>query len=99
MPLSRSYRSADTWRQWSGRRRSTPRCGVGCSQSADDSEGMPVSGLQRFALIGFGEGGSILGEDLAAAGHSVAMYDILLDSANTRGPMLERARGARVRAA
>jgi 3-hydroxyisobutyrate dehydrogenase-like beta-hydroxyacid dehydrogenase len=53
--------------------------------------------LQRFALIGFGEAGSILGQDLVAAGRDVVMYDILLDSAATRGQMLERARLAKVR--
>ena len=38
-----------------------------------------TAGLYKFALIGFGEAGSILGEDLAAAGRDVVMYDILLD--------------------
>ncbi len=56
-------------------------------------------GLQQFALIGFGEAGSILGEELVTTGHTVAMYDILLDSPDRRGQMLERARHARVRAA
>src|SRR5690242_3940387 len=55
--------------------------------------------LQRFALIGFGEAGSILGEDLAAAGHAVAMYDVLLDSPLSRTPMREKALRAGVRAA
>lgn len=55
--------------------------------------------LQSFALIGFGEAGSILGEDLAAAGRTVAVYDILLDSPAGREPMIERARRAHVRAA
>jgi 3-hydroxyisobutyrate dehydrogenase-like beta-hydroxyacid dehydrogenase len=54
---------------------------------------------QKFALIGFGEAGSILGEDLAAAGRDVAMYDILLDTPGSREPMLEKARRAHVRAA
>jgi 3-hydroxyisobutyrate dehydrogenase-like beta-hydroxyacid dehydrogenase len=58
---------------------------------------MTEAGLQRFALIGFGEAGFILGQDLAAAGRDVVMYDILLDSADTREHMLERARLARVR--
>jgi 3-hydroxyisobutyrate dehydrogenase-like beta-hydroxyacid dehydrogenase len=56
-------------------------------------------GLQQFALIGFGEAGSILGEDLAATGHRVSMYDILLDSPQHRPQMIERARRANVRAA
>jgi len=55
--------------------------------------------LQRFALIGFGEAGSILGEDLAAAGHAVAMYDLLLDSPSSRTQMREKARRVSVRAA
>src|SRR4051812_7145973 len=55
--------------------------------------------LQKFALIGFGEAGSIFGEDLAAAGYEVAMYDVLLDSPSGRSLMLEKARRVRVRAA
>jgi 3-hydroxyisobutyrate dehydrogenase-like beta-hydroxyacid dehydrogenase len=55
--------------------------------------------LQKFALIGFGEAGSIFGEDLVAAGRDVVMYDILLDAPASREPMLEKARRARVRAA
>lgn len=51
------------------------------------------AGLLKFALIGFGEAGSILGEDLVAAGHEVAMYDLLLDS------LRDKARRLRVRAA
>jgi 3-hydroxyisobutyrate dehydrogenase-like beta-hydroxyacid dehydrogenase len=57
------------------------------------------TGLQKFALIGFGEAGAILGEDLVAAGRDVAMYDILLDSPGSRAQMRERARRVRVRAA
>jgi len=55
--------------------------------------------LQKFALIGFGEAGSILGEDLVAGGREVAMYDILLDSPSSRAQMREKARLVRVRAA
>ena len=55
--------------------------------------------LQKFGLIGFGEAGSIFGEDLVAAGHEVAMYDVLLDSPSGRSLMLEKARRVRVRAA
>jgi 3-hydroxyisobutyrate dehydrogenase-like beta-hydroxyacid dehydrogenase len=58
-----------------------------------------MEGLRKFALIGFGEAGSILGEDLAAAGRDVAMYDILLDTPASRESMLEKARRAQVRAA
>jgi len=55
--------------------------------------------LQKFALIGFGEAGSIFGEDLVAAGYEVAMYDVLLDSPSSRAQMREKARLVRVRAA
>lgn len=55
--------------------------------------------LRRFALIGFGEAGSILGADLVAAGCQVSMYDILLESSLDRERMLERASRARVEAA
>ncbi len=48
--------------------------------------------LRRIAVIGFGEAGSILGEELAAADRDVVTYDILLDAPGSRGPMLERAR-------
>ena len=47
---------------------------------------------KRFALIGFGEAGSILGADLAAAGHDVAMYDVLLYSPSSRTQMRVKAR-------
>jgi 3-hydroxyisobutyrate dehydrogenase-like beta-hydroxyacid dehydrogenase len=57
------------------------------------------TGLQKFAVIGFGEAGSILAEDLVAAGREVAMYDILLDSPSSRAQMRDRAQRARVRAA
>jgi len=57
------------------------------------------TGLHKFALIGFGEAGSILGEDLVAAGHDVAMYDVLLDAPSSRAQMREKARRVRVRAA
>src|SRR4051794_35866743 len=52
--------------------------------------------LQRIAVIGFGEAGSILGADLVGAGCDVSMYDILLDDAATRPAMLVRARQAHV---
>jgi prephenate dehydrogenase len=48
---------------------------------------MTGAGLQRFVLIGCGEAGSILGQDLTAAGRDVAIYDILLNSPATRGPL------------
>lgn len=54
---------------------------------------------RRFAVIGFGEAGSILGADLVVAGHDVVTYDILLDSRSGRAPLLERARASHVRTA
>jgi 3-hydroxyisobutyrate dehydrogenase-like beta-hydroxyacid dehydrogenase len=58
----------------------------------------PEARLRQVTLIGFGEAGSILGADLAAAGCEVAMYDILLDDEKTRPAMLARAQGVHVRA-
>jgi len=55
--------------------------------------------VRRIAMVGFGEAGSILGAELAAAGCDVVTYDILLDTPASRGPMLEKARQARVRTA
>src|SRR5690242_19673484 len=54
--------------------------------------------LRSIALVGFGEAGSILGQDLVAADRQVVMYDILLDEIASRGAMLEKARRAQVRA-
>jgi 3-hydroxyisobutyrate dehydrogenase-like beta-hydroxyacid dehydrogenase len=54
--------------------------------------------LRSIALVGFGEAGSILGQDLAATGRQVVTYDILLDEIASRGAMLEKARRAQVRA-
>lgn len=50
----------------------------------------------HIAIIGFGEAGSILGEDLVKAGRDVVTYDILLDSANARAALLSKARVAGV---
>jgi 3-hydroxyisobutyrate dehydrogenase-like beta-hydroxyacid dehydrogenase len=55
--------------------------------------------LRRIAMVGFGEAGSILGAELAASGREVVTYDILLDTPASRGPMLEKARLARVQTA
>jgi 3-hydroxyisobutyrate dehydrogenase-like beta-hydroxyacid dehydrogenase len=60
---------------------------------------MAAIGLRKIAVIGFGEAGSILGADLAAAGREVRTYDILLDAPASRAPMLEKARRAGVQAA
>ena len=55
--------------------------------------------LRRIAMVGFGEAGSILGEELAAADREVLVYDILLDAPASRGAMLEKARRAGVQTA
>jgi 3-hydroxyisobutyrate dehydrogenase-like beta-hydroxyacid dehydrogenase len=57
---------------------------------------MSAINLRKIAMVGCGEAGSILGEDLAAAGREVITYDILLDEPASRGPMLEKARRARL---
>src|SRR5258708_27509457 len=57
--------------------------------------GIPV---RPVALIGFGEFGGIFGRDLAAAGISVAMFDVLLRAEPSRAPMLAKAMNSNVRA-
>jgi 3-hydroxyisobutyrate dehydrogenase-like beta-hydroxyacid dehydrogenase len=47
--------------------------------------------LQRVALIGFGEAGSIFGEDLARRGLDVVTYDILFDSSAARDALRSKA--------
>jgi 3-hydroxyisobutyrate dehydrogenase-like beta-hydroxyacid dehydrogenase len=54
--------------------------------------------LKHVALVGFGEAGSIFGEDLVRKGCEVATYDVLLDSPVTRDAMREKAERAGVRA-
>jgi 3-hydroxyisobutyrate dehydrogenase-like beta-hydroxyacid dehydrogenase len=49
-----------------------------------------ITPSSAIAVIGFGEAGSILGEDLARRGCSVRAYDILLDDAATAAPMRHR---------
>jgi len=52
--------------------------------------------IRRIALVGFGEVGTIFGQELARQGLEMTTYDILLDAAVTRPAMLERARAAAV---
>lgn len=59
---------------------------------------MPVAPA-AFALIGFGEAGGILGQELAARGCSVRSYDILLDGEASRPAMLARMQSASVQPA
>lgn len=55
--------------------------------------------IQRVAIIGFGEAGGIIGNDLAARGLDVSTFDILLHSKDAREAMQAKAREAKVRAA
>jgi len=55
--------------------------------------------IRRVAIIGFGEAGSILGADLAAAGLDVVTYDILFDSGATREAVVNKALAYEVRVA
>ncbi len=57
-----------------------------------------IAPFRRIAVIGFGEAGGILGEDLARSGREVLAYDILLDAPARREAMLAKARSAGVRA-
>jgi 3-hydroxyisobutyrate dehydrogenase-like beta-hydroxyacid dehydrogenase len=52
--------------------------------------------LRRIALVGFGEVGTIFGQDLARQGLELSTYDILLDAPATRPALLERAHAAAV---
>ena len=52
--------------------------------------------LHSVALIGFGEAGGIIGQDLAALGVAVRAYDRLLDDAARRGALLAKAEAAGV---
>jgi len=54
--------------------------------------------IQRIAIVGFGEAGGILGNDLAARGLDVSTFDILFHSQQAREAMLAKAREAKVRA-
>jgi 3-hydroxyisobutyrate dehydrogenase-like beta-hydroxyacid dehydrogenase len=57
-----------------------------------------LKSLQGIAVVGFGEAGSILAEELVRAGLTVSTYDILFDSPVTQEPMFAKARDANVRA-
>jgi len=52
--------------------------------------------VRRIALVGFGEVGTIFGNDLARQGLVVSTYDILLDAPAAASAMRERARAAGV---
>src|SRR5215472_6057287 len=65
-----------------------------CGQSGMSSP----QAISRIAIIGFGEVGSIFGNDFASQGIEVSVFDILLDSRQHRQQMLSKARACRVRA-
>jgi 3-hydroxyisobutyrate dehydrogenase-like beta-hydroxyacid dehydrogenase len=54
--------------------------------------------IDRFAFVGFGEAGGILGAALAAKGVHVAMFDVLLDDPGRAAAMREKASHAKVQA-
>lgn len=53
--------------------------------------------IKRIALIGFGEVGGIFGEDLAASGVDVVVFDKLLNDSRARESILAKASRAKVR--
>jgi 3-hydroxyisobutyrate dehydrogenase-like beta-hydroxyacid dehydrogenase len=55
--------------------------------------------IQRVAIIGFGEAGGIVGNDLAARGLDVSTFDILLHSKESCDAMLAKVRESKVRTA
>jgi 3-hydroxyisobutyrate dehydrogenase-like beta-hydroxyacid dehydrogenase len=54
--------------------------------------------IRRIAVVGFGEAGGIMGNDLAAQGVEVAVFDILLHGKESRDAMLAKARESKVQA-
>lgn len=58
-----------------------------------------MSEIERIAIVGFGEAGTILGTDLVAAGCEVSTYDILFDDPQASATMRTKAERAKVRAA
>ena len=59
---------------------------------------MPSEPIQRIAIVGFGEAGGIIGNDLAARGLSVSTFDILFHSKEAREAILAKARDSKARA-
>jgi len=59
---------------------------------------MDSKAIRKIALIGFGEVGSIVGHDFAAAGLEVSTFDILMNAEQGRPAMLAKAKGVGVRA-
>jgi 3-hydroxyisobutyrate dehydrogenase-like beta-hydroxyacid dehydrogenase len=59
---------------------------------------MTIKPIERMAIIGFGEAGGILGQEIASAGVAVSTFDLLLISPSAREAMLAKARKAGVQA-
>jgi 3-hydroxyisobutyrate dehydrogenase-like beta-hydroxyacid dehydrogenase len=57
---------------------------------------MSAASMERIGIIGFGEVGGIFGQDLAAGGTSVMVYDTLFQGNGTRSLALEKATRAGV---
>ena len=53
--------------------------------------------IRQIALVGFGEVGGIFGQDFAAAGLNISLFDILLNNESSRSGMLAKAKSAMVR--
>jgi len=53
--------------------------------------------IRQIALLGFGEVGGIFGQDFAAAGLDVCIFDNLLNTTPSRSKMLAKAKSAHVR--
>jgi 3-hydroxyisobutyrate dehydrogenase-like beta-hydroxyacid dehydrogenase len=58
---------------------------------------MPSESIERIAIVGFGEAGGIIGNDLAARGLSVSTFDLLFHSKEAREAMLAKARDSKAR--
>jgi 3-hydroxyisobutyrate dehydrogenase-like beta-hydroxyacid dehydrogenase len=54
--------------------------------------------IERIAIVGFGEAGGILGEELASRGLTVSTFDILFQSGEAREAMVAKTLKAKVRA-
>src|SRR5579871_3488614 len=57
---------------------------------------MTAQHFQRIAIIGFGEVGAVLAQDLAAKGVDVSVFDQLISAEASREDILARARAANV---
>ncbi len=54
--------------------------------------------IRRVAIVGFGEAGGVLGNDFAAQGVEVSVFDMLLHAKESRDAMVAKARESKVEA-